>query len=309
MGVGRNLLLWASRNSWLQSHVPRWWFVRRARGRFMPGEDLAAAAAAAEELSRHGIGTVLTYLGENVTTQQEAAGVAGEYLAALEAIGAAGLDAQLSIKLTQLGLDLGVEPTVRLLETIVSRATEGGVRVWIDMEDSTYVDVTLDIYGRLRARHTNVGICLQSYLRRTGADLDRLIRLGPAIRLVKGAYRESADIAFSRKAEVDAAYAELARRMMDTAVENGLHLVLGTHDPVLIEQLRVAESAGEASAAALEFHMLYGIRAAAQRQLAGEGCRVRVLISYGRAWYPWYMRRLAERPANVWFVVKNILVR
>jgi proline dehydrogenase len=165
------------------------------------------------------------------------------------------------------------------------------------MEESNYVDATLDVYRAVRARHERVGVCLQSYLRRTAADVESLLPVRPSIRLVKGAYREPPEVAYPKKADTDRAYFELAVRLID----GGAFTVLGTHDTGLISRIR-----SRAGSKPFEIHMLYGIQSAAQRTLAAEGVKVRVLISYGTNWYPWYVRRLAERPANVWFVVKNM---
>ena len=185
------------------------------------------------------------------------------------------------------------------------------------MESSAYVDRTLELFRRARARHSNVGICLQSYLRRTPADLDSLLPLGPAIRLVKGAYHEAASIAFPAKRDVDEAYFALTQKLLSAeALAAGARAGIATHDPKLIARVVELASAGLANAerassqsapkSRIEFQMLYGIRRDLQRQLAGDGWPVSVLISYGTYWFPWYMRRLAERPANVWFVLKNM---
>lgn len=178
--------------------------------------------------------------------------------------------------------------------------------LWIDMEEASYVDVTLSLYWRLRQEHERVGLCLQAYLRRTPADLEALLPLGPAIRLVKGAYRESPEIAFQNKADVDAAYLELAERLLEHSPA-GAFAVLGTHDHRLIQSVDERAEALGLGSGAYEVHMLYGIRAPMQRELASSGVGVRVLISYGENWFPWYMRRIAERPANAWFVLRNLI--
>jgi proline dehydrogenase len=179
--------------------------------------------------------------------------------------------------------------------------------MWIDMEESRYVDATLDVYRRVKTEWANVGVCLQAYLRRTAGDLETLFPLAPAIRLVKGAYNEPAEVAFPRKRDVDANYFKLAVRLLSEAMRQRAKPVFGTHDLRLIAKIREAAAALGLVGGAYEFHLLYGIRAAAQRSLAAEGVGVRVLISYGSAWFAWYMRRLAERPANVWFVVRNLV--
>jgi proline dehydrogenase len=305
MSLARSLLLWGARSAWLEAQMRRRAFARTAVRRFMPGEDLAAALAASADLAAHGMtGTVLTQLGENLSHPSEAEAVRRHYLTVLDEVRARALPAQVSVKLTQLGLDFDVNGCVAALESLVERAAPD--RVWIDMEDSRYTDVTLDVFRRARARHENVGLCLQAYLRRTPADLEGLLPDNPAIRLVKGAYAEPPERAYPRKRDTDAAYAKLAARLIAHAAEAGAPApVLGTHDGQLTaDVLRRAEAAGLARSAC-EVHMLYGIRVADQQRLARAGHTVRVLISYGSAWFRWYMRRLAERPANVWFVLRS----
>ena len=195
----------------------------------------------------------------------------------------------------------------RAVGELAARAAESGSFLWIDMEESRYVDVTLDLFRRVRAERRNVGVCLQAYLRRTPQDLAGLLPLGPAIRLVKGAYNEPASIAFPRKRDVDGRYAALAEQLLQEAVRGRVRPVFGTHDLRLIARIRELAGRQGTAPSAYEIHMLYGIKAAAQRTLAADGCTVGVLISYGTAWFAWYMRRLAERPANVWFVVRNLV--
>jgi proline dehydrogenase len=175
------------------------------------------------------------------------------------------------------------------------------------MEESRYVDATLEVYRRAKAEWSNVGVCLQAYLRRTPADLEALLPLAPAIRLVKGAYNEPAELAFPKKRGVDAAYVALAQRLLQEAARQRVKPVFGTHDLGLVERIRQTAAEQRVNVSSYEFHMLYGIRAEQQRKLASQGAEVRVLISYGSAWFAWYMRRLAERPANVWFVLRNVV--
>ena len=306
MTLARRLLLRASRSVWLADQLRRRAFFRRAVRRFMPGEDVDAALGAAAEFARTGIGTVLTQLGEQVTTPAAAAAVREHYLGVLARIRERRLAAQLSVKLTHLGLDVDRETCSRDVGTLAARAAEAGSFLWIDMEESRYVDAALELFQRVRAEHDNIGLCLQAYLRRTPADLDRLLPLAPAIRLVKGAYAEPPSVAFPRKRDVDSSYLTLAARLLENAARGRAHPVFGTHDLRLIGRIRQRAAALGVARGAYEFHMLYGIKAAEQRALGDEGCAVRVLISYGSAWFPWYMRRLAERPANVWFVMRNL---
>jgi proline dehydrogenase len=306
MSLGRTLLLRASRSAFLAAQLKRRAFVGRAVRRFMPGEELPSALDAAARLAASGLGTVLTQLGENLTSRADADAVRDHYLGVLGDLRRRRLPAHISIKLTQLGLDVDQGACERSLDALAAAAEGTGSFVWVDMEDSHYTDVTLSIFRRARAAHAGVGLCLQAYLRRTGADLDSLLPLAPAIRLVKGAYAEPADAAFPRKADVDAAYLALGERLLEHAAR-GARPVFGTHDVRLIARLRESAATLKLPPGTCEFHLLYGIRDAEQRRLAAEGETVRVLISYGTAWFAWYMRRLAERPANVWFVLKNLI--
>jgi proline dehydrogenase len=267
---------------------------------------MSAALGAAAEFGAAGLGSVLTCLGEQVRTPAEAAAVREHYLDLLVAVAARGLPAQISIKLTHLGLDVDREACLESVRALVSRAEETGSRVWLDMEEATYVDDTLALYRRVRQDHERVGLCLQAYLKRTPADLEALLPLAPAIRLVKGAYREAPAIAYAKKSDTDAAFLRLAERLLDHSAA-GAFPVLGTHDHRLIRSVGASAQVRGVTAGAYEVHMLYGIRPALQRALAGSGTRVAVLISYGENWFPWYMRRIAERPANMWFVVRNLV--
>lgn len=273
----------------------------------MPGEQLESALDAASAFAAEGIGTLLTNLGEQVNSREEAEAVREHYLGALDAIRGRGLPAHLSVKLTHLGVDVDRESCIRSVLALASRAEHGGSSAWIDMEESNYVDTTLEVFRRARAEHSNVGLCLQAYLRRTPADLEQLLPLSPAIRLVKGAYKEPREVAFAEKRETDAAYLALAKRLLERARDGRALAVFGTHDVRLLAEIRRHADALGVDKRRYEFHMLYGIRSAEQRALAASGSTVKVLISYGENWFPWYMRRLAERPANVWFVMKNIL--
>lgn len=272
----------------------------------MPGEDVGAALDAASAFAGAGMGSVVTALGERVTTRAEAEAVRQHYVEVIEAIRARGLPTHLSVKLTHLGLDVDRALCTDSVSALCARATAASTMLWIDMEESHYVDATLELYRRVRADHAGVGVCLQAYLRRTPADLEPLLAAGGSVRLVKGAYREPPSIAFARKADTDAAYHALAVRMLEAAAPDRPQ-VFGTHDLALVDKIRSRAVSAGLAAAAWEVHMLYGIRAADQRALAASGVRVRVLISYGTHWFPWYVRRLAERPANVWFVVRSLV--
>ena len=305
MGVARSLLLSASRSQWIAAQLRQRAFFRRAVKRFMPGEDLESALRAAAEFGTAGIGTVLTELGEQVTSRAEADAVRDHYLGVIGQIRQRKLRSVISVKLTHLGLDLDRDACFASLQALITRAGESGTFVWIDMEESRYVDATLDMYRRARPGSANVGVAMQAYLRRTPADLDALLPLKPTIRLVKGAYNEPARVAYPSKPDVDAMYFQLAGRLLEN-VAHGAHPIFGTHDLRLIARIQARAAALRVGPKQYEFHMLYGIRSAEQRELAMAGATVSVLVSYGSAWFAWYMRRLAERPANVWFVLRNL---
>jgi proline dehydrogenase len=307
MSVARKILLAMSTNAWLRERATKTAFVRRSVSTFMPGEKLEDAMAAAAVQQRDGIGTIFTKLGENLTRVEEAEEVTQHYLDTLDQIQAAGLRAQISVKPTQLGLDLDKELCFRNLQRLIDRATERGNFVWIDMESSPYVDPTLDLFRRTRARSPLVGIAIQAYLYRTEKDIESLLPLGAAIRMVKGAYLESPDVAFPQKSDVDENFYKMSCRLLSAEAQRaGCLLHMATHDPVLVDRLTAFIDAQRVPATAYEFAMLYGIQRSLQQRLVKTGRPLRVLIAYGEYWFAWYMRRLAERPANVWFVVKNI---
>jgi proline dehydrogenase len=275
----------------------------------MPGEALDDALDAARALASRGIASTFTELGENVSTVEEAEKVVADYLEVLERAEQAGLDVEVSVKLTHLGLDVDPEAALRNVERLAEVAAEKGNVVWIDMEAHTYVDRTLDVYHRAREGHPNVGICLQVYLKRTERDLAKVLANGGWVRLVKGAYREPKEIVVGGKRDVDDAFFRLAVNVLGHVGAGGARLAVATHDVKLIDRIdRAAREAGH-SRTDYEVQMLYGIRTADQVRLAADGFRVRTLIAYGSYWYPWYMRRLAERPANIFFVLRNLFGR
>jgi len=272
----------------------------------MPGETLDDALRAAQVLGGKKIGTVFTHLGENIQDRSEAQQVTEHYLEVLESIRVRGLRAEISVKLTQLGLDLSPDLCCEHLQAIIERAQQDSI-VWVDMEASNYVDATLDLYRRVLSAHPNVGICLQAYLYRTKDDLANLLPRRPSIRLVKGAYSEPPEIAFPHKQDVDESYLELGKQMLQAKKENRcVRAAFGTHDVGLIRRLADFASAEGFRKADFEVQMLYGIQRAEQERLASEGCTSIVLVAYGSYWYPWFVRRLAERPANLWFMVRNV---
>lgn len=309
MGLMRNVLLRGSRSRALREMLPRYRFMRRAVARFMPGENIDDALKAAEVLRAQDISTVVTHLGENLLREDEAAAVAEHYHDVLKRIHHRNLDCHISVKLTQLGLDLNQELCAEHLSAIVGHAAELGNVVWIDMESSAYVDRTLGIFRTMRERFANVGVCVQSYLRRTAQDIESLAHLSPSIRLVKGTYAEPKDIAYRSKRSVDENFFALTQRLLELTRNNGAILGVATHDMRLLERISNHALQQGFPRDAYEIQMLYGIKREQQLRLAREGYRVRVLISYGSYWFPWYMRRLAERPANVLFIVKNVFAK
>jgi proline dehydrogenase len=302
----RSVLLAASQNRWLRDHASHYKFVRRSVSRFMPGETLDDALIAAQTLRGKRIGTVFTHLGENISDRTEAQQVADHYLEVLDRVRQKGLQTEISVKLTQLGLDLSPDLCFDHLKTIIARAAREST-VWIDMEASNYVDVTLDLYRRALGEFPNVGVCLQAYLHRTKDDLAKLSPLRPSIRLVKGAYMEPPEIAFPRKADVDANYFALGQELLRAKKEKVCgRVAFATHDVAMIRRLCEQALRDGFSKAEFEVQMLYGIQRGEQERLAAEGCTSIVLVAYGTFWYPWFVRRLAERPANLWFIARNV---
>ena len=310
MSPVRGVILWASRNEWLRRHVPRWRFVRRATRRFMPGEDATAALAAARRFQAEGVGAVLTRLGENIALPAEADAVASHYLEVIATAHDQGLPVEASVKPTQLGLDLDEAMTLGQLRRLAVAQAEAGGMLWLDMEDHTYVERTLALVRALRAEGLDVGVCLQAYLYRTAEDLERLLPLRVGVRLVKGAYAEPRAVAFPAKRDVDLNFLALSARLLQAVRAGGPgapRAVFATHDLALIARIIDLAEGLALVRGSYEFHMLYGIRVADQERLALEGHHVRDLIAYGESWYPWYLRRLAERPANVLFVLRQLL--
>jgi proline dehydrogenase len=303
----RGLLLWCAQNRWLSTHVPRWGFARRAVKRFMPGEQLDEAVKAAIAFKARGIGSLFTRLGENVKDLSEARAVVEHYESVFAKVISAGLNAEVSVKPTQLGLDIDAAVAYANLQRLARAAAKSKSFLWIDMEGSAYTDATLDLYRRVRADHPRTGLALQAYLHRTVDDVVNLLPLKPAIRLVKGAYSEPPDLAYTAKKDVDANYLALAVLMLPEVKGGRLRLVLGSHDIDLIARsARFGQAVGLENAQ-IEVNMLYGIRGDQQVRLAAEGYTVKVLIAYGDAWFTWYLRRLAERPANLMFAARQLI--
>jgi proline dehydrogenase len=276
--------------------------------RFVAGPTATDALAVVARLNADGVDALVTYLGENVTTPDEAARAAGAYRELLDEIERRRLRAVPSLKLTHLGLDVG-EPVGRAnLETVAARGLATGTLVWVDMESSPYVERTLDLYGRLRARYANLACVVQAYLRRTARDVERLIELGATVRLCKGAYREPPAVAFPDKREVDASYARLTERLLAAdAQAQGVYPGFATHDERLLRHARETARARRVAPDRFELQMLYGIRHDLHAPVRASGHRLRVLVPYGEDWYGYFMRRLAERPANLAFFFRHLL--
>jgi proline dehydrogenase len=308
----RSLLLYLSRAGWARSLVtgfpPAW----RMASRFVAGESVDEAIEVAQQLNRRGLNTTLDFLGESVQTAAEANTARDQILYLLERIQAAGVDANVSLKLSQLGLKLDENLAVTNLRMILQRAHHYGRRVRIDMEESALVDVTLDIYRRLRFGEAfdNVGVVIQAALFRSEQDIRQLIEEGAWVRLVKGAYKEPPDIAFDKKADTDANMVRLIEMMLgEGARKNGAAVAVASHDAAIIAATQDYAQRNKIGKEEYEFQLLYGIRRDLQEQMAAQGYRVRIYVPYGTAWYPYFMRRLAERPANLWFFISNLLRR
>lgn len=308
MGLSRNVLLWASENKWMRKNVPGKSFVKKAVKKFMPGETIEDALSASRNFDLQRIPTTFTHLGENITNLDEGLAIRDHYLQLIDKIDASKLDIEISLKLTQLGLSISSDETYTRFQTIVQKAKEKlNNVVWIDMESSGYTQQTIEFYKKIKQENDNVGLCLQAYLNRTEKDFDNLLKLSPNIRLVKGAYKEPADVAFAAKTDVNKNYFALSKKLLNSVKEKNIRAAFATHDENLIYSIIKESKYLGVQKNNLEFQMLYGIKPAFQKSLVMRGYKLRVLISYGDFWYPWYMRRLAERPANVWFVLKNIL--
>lgn len=301
----RALLLELAKSSRLRRWITSHGVTRRMARRFVPGEELAPAIAAVRACNDAGMTASLDHLGENVVTREDAERARDAYLEALDRIAADGVQCNVSLKLTHIGLDLEEEFCAQQLRKIVQRADELKTFVRVDMEGSAYTERTLQMVRQARAQSASVGTVIQAYLYRSEADIRALLAIGCRVRLVKGAYKEPSQIAFSRKKDVDANFIKL----MKILLPSGIYHALATHDPKMIEAAIRFAVEQEISRDKFEFQMLYGIRTDLQKQLVREGYRVRVYIPFGRDWFPYFMRRLAERPANLLFFAKNFFRR
>lgn len=282
--------------------------MRPLVSKFMPGETVTDALGAARALAANGTPTIITFLGENVANDAAAEQTVAEYERLFAAIATERLDTHVSIKLTQFGWDIDRGRALDRVRRVVALAAQHQTILAIDMESSEYVDSTVDAYETLLREQPNVALCVQAYLHRTGEDLRRLLPLRPYLRLVKGAYREPPTVAATSRADIDTRYRVLAGQLLD-AIGAGARVAFGTHDLRLVEAIRADARTAGVPEQSFEIQMLFGIQDAERRRLAAAGMKTRVLISYGRAWYPWFMRRLAEKPANLMLIPRNLLAR
>jgi proline dehydrogenase len=298
----RALLLFLSRQKQLRHWMETSATARRLATRFVAGETLEQALSLSRSLNAEGISVTLDHLGESVTSLDEAANARDVYLGTLEAIHSKGINGNVSLKLTQFGLDLSAAECRANVERLAERAAQLCNFVRVDMESSAYTDRTLGIVADLHARHASVGAVIQAYLHRSKADVEDLCARGIRVRLCKGAYMEPASAAFPSKADVDRNYVELMKLLLD----RGTYPAIATHDEKMIQATKTYAASKNTPRDTFEFQMLYGIRRDLQRRLIAEGYRLRLYVPFGKAWYPYYMRRMAERPANVLFILRNL---
>lgn len=302
--VTRNALLYLSRREGLKDFAARFGFFKKMTTRFVAGEDIEEAIAAIREINAKGCTASFDHLNESVANASETEEEVREYLQILSRIDDTGIRSNVSIKLTQFGLEIDPELAYKNARRIVEDAERRGNFVRVDMEASKVTQATIDIFKRLRGEFglNDVGIVLQSYLRRTFQDVEDMLKIPARIRICKGAYNEPAEVAFPDKKDTDENYV----RVMKVLLSSGIYHGIATHDPKMIDAtIEHAQRAGIAKEA-FEFQMLYGVRRDLQVQLARDGYNMRVYVPYGKHWYPYFMRRLAERPANIWFVLKNM---
>lgn len=301
----RSALIYLSRHEGLKDFAARFSLFKKLTTRFVAGETIEEAVAAIKELNAEGCTASFDHLNESVANAAEAEGEVREYLGILEQIDQSVIRSNVSIKLTQFGLELDPELAYKNARNIVAEAARRGNFVRVDMESSAVTQATIDIFKQLRSEFglNNVGIVLQSYLRRTFDDAQELVKLPARIRICKGAYNEPPEVAFPDKQDTDNNYV----RVMQLLLSSGVYHGIATHDPKMIDATIAFAQREGISKDAFEFQMLYGVRRDLQRQLARDGYNMRVYVPYGKHWYPYFMRRLAERPANIWFVLKNVL--
>ena len=305
MSIIRNILLWSSKNYWISHKLPKYKFVQKSVSRFMPGETLEHALSKCSELEDIDYGTIITYLGENSLSKIQTLNTVKQYKDALEDIDSRSLKTVISVKLTQLGLDIDEGLCIDNLKQLLKVAELKNTFVWIDMEEYIYLELTLKIYKKLIPKHNNIGITLQSYLYRSEDDLKSLLDIAPYIRLVKGAYAEDSSVSMQNRNEIYDNYLKLANLMLGKKIlKNGLISSFATHDHQIIYSLINKINADEIEKYHYEFNMLYGIRRDLQDEILKSDQNLKILISYGEEWFPWYVRRLAENPKNLFLLLK-----
>jgi proline dehydrogenase len=306
----RSLILYLAQAGWAKNLIMQIGLARRTAHRFVAGDTLEQAIEATRQLNQKGLEVTLDHLGESVSDETGALEATQAYLELLDAIKSSGIRATVSLKLTQLGLDIQEDLCLNNLRRILARAVETDNHVTIDMESSDYTDATLHVYRILREESSNVGTVIQAYLYRSEADMRALAQEGAFVRLCKGAYKEPPDRAFPDKADVDANFVHLTELFLNRkACAAGAYLGIATHDEDMIKAAKAHIKTHDIPYDHFEFQMLYGIRGKLQEQLRDDGYRMRVYVPFGTQWYPYFMRRLAERPANLWFILSNLFRR
>jgi proline dehydrogenase len=299
----KSILLYLSNSQGIKSFLTRFKSFNNVTHRFVAGEEISDAVEAIRHLNRKNITASFDHLGESISSEAETLAEVQEYLRVLDNIAGNALDSNVSVKLTQLGLDISQELCYQNTRAIVEAAGRYKNFVRIDMEDSTKTDSTLEVFKRLRREFDNVGIVIQSYLYRSEKDVEDMLNMGARIRLCKGAYKEPESVAFPEKSDVDLNYTKLMKMLLASGIYHGI----ATHDEKMITATKEFASENQITSDKYEFQMLYGVRRDLQDRLIHEGYRMRVYVPYGHFWYPYFMRRLAERPANIWFVLKNMM--
>ncbi len=302
--ITKDALLYLSKQESLKNVLTNVSLFKKITDRFVAGETIEEAAVAVKELNKLKISVTFDHLGEAIKSEAEAEAEVVEYGKILSKIDKDGLNSNVSLKPTQLGLAIDPELGLRNIKRVVEKARAYNNFVRIDMEDTPYTTTTIDMFKKLRQEYDNVGIVIQSYLYRSKEDIQDLLKCGARIRLCKGAYDEPATVAFPKKADTDKNYVELMKILLESGIYHGI----ATHDPKMIKATRDFSKEKNIPKSAYEFQMLYGVRRDLQLKLAGGGYNIRVYVPYGKHWYPYFMRRLAERPANIWFIMKNFFL-
>lgn len=305
----RTLLLYLSTADWARQTATQFPPAWQVASRFIAGETGQDVIHATKEVNQQGLSATLNFLGESVDTEEDAAAARESIIQLIQQVHHNGVNANVSVKPTQLGLHLGTQTILENLQQVLTAAEKYDTRIRIDMEDSSVTDTTLELYRHLRDKDqfgNRVGIVIQAYLYRTEADIEALIQEGAWVRLCKGAYKEPNELAFPQKADTDANFLKLAKLMLsDEAQQRGMYPSFATHDETLIQAIIQHARQHQIDKDSFEFQMLYGVRRDLQQEICHQGYRVRVYIPFGTAWYPYFMRRLAERPANLWFFISN----